>query len=191
MRALFTTLYQHSPVLTMVGTLNEGRVLDVNDSFLHHGSEEREQVIGRTTVDLGLWPSAKARQQFVGTLQHRGSVHTIEATMPGAGGRPLHLLWTASQLKVKGQTLILSSLLDITERRTLEQEYRQAQKMEAIGQLAGGVAHDFNNLLTIILGYGELLLGTPHLDEMTRVYCSRCSKAGERRRRADAAAVGL
>jgi two-component system cell cycle sensor histidine kinase/response regulator CckA len=57
---------------------------------------------------------------------------------------------------------------DITERKKLEAQFRQAQKMEAVGQLAGGVAHDFNNMLGVIIGYAELALGKADLDDSLR-----------------------
>jgi signal transduction histidine kinase len=69
--------------------------------------------------------------------------------------------------------------LDVTEHRRLEEQFQQAQKMEAIGRLAGGVAHDFNNLLTVILGFCELSAdlkpGDPHQVDIKEI-----QKAGER-----------
>ncbi len=70
--------------------------------------------------------------------------------------------------KANKTRIILLSIEDITERSRLEEQYRQAQKLEAIGLLSGGVAHDFNNLLTVILGYGEVILQTLHTDNPLR-----------------------
>ena len=70
--------------------------------------------------------------------------------------------------------------LDVTERRTLEEQYQQAQKMEAVGRLAGGVAHDFNNLLTVILGYCELLLADLEPDDPRQADIAEIQKAGTR-----------
>jgi PAS domain S-box-containing protein len=68
--------------------------------------------------------------------------------------------------------------LDVTERVQLEEQFRQAQKMEAVGQLAGGIAHDFNNLLTAILGYSEMAIETLPADDPLSKDISQIHKAG-------------
>jgi len=68
--------------------------------------------------------------------------------------------------------------IDITERKTLEAQLRQAQKMEAIGALAGGIAHDFNNMLTVINGYSELVIGKLHAHDPLREKIEEIKKAG-------------
>jgi nitrogen-specific signal transduction histidine kinase/ActR/RegA family two-component response regulator len=87
---------------------------------------------------------------------------------------------TSHQLTFAGRLAELVLVNDVTERKQLEEQLRQSQKMEAVGQLAGGVAHDFNNLLTAITGYSELTLRWLPEDSAMRHNVLEIKKAGER-----------
>ena len=81
----------------------------------------------------------------------------------------------------KGEVVqVIESWHDVTERKRLEEQYRQAQKMEAVGQLAGGIAHDFNNMLQVINGYSEMALESLVENPPVKEYLTEIVKAGER-----------
>ena len=94
------------------------------------------------------------------------------------GDFPIEIM--LSPLESAEGILVTAAIRNITERKHLEQMFRQAQKMEAVGQLAGGVAHDFNNLLGVILGYSELLLERLGLNDSERKDIEEIRKAGVR-----------
>jgi len=96
---------------------------------------------------------------------------------------------TPRQIVASGQPIVdgtgrklgaVVALNDVTERKQLEEQYRQAQKLEAIGRLAGGVAHDFNNLLSVILGYGDLCLQGDAVDDRLRERIEHIRSAAQR-----------
>jgi PAS domain S-box-containing protein len=129
-----------------------------------------------------LYPDSGIRQQLLDRLKEHGKLERIETEFRRRDGTPLYVVQNAvgvfddqgELVQVKGY------MFDITERRKLEEQFLQSQKMEAIGRLAGGVAHDFNNLLTVILSYSDLLLmPSGHQRDSVQKYAQRIKTASE------------
>lgn len=112
-----------------------------------------------------------------------GETVAYELTMPplpgGVSRRHFRVMYTPRRDQAGRQTVIVV-VSDVTEQRRIEEQFRWAQKMEAIGRLAGGVAHDFNNLLTVINGYTDIMLGETPPDHPHRAALTDIRDAGER-----------
>jgi two-component system cell cycle sensor histidine kinase/response regulator CckA len=168
----FATIFRQSPVGCAILSL-DGIFLNVNDNLLRMLALPAEKVIGRTAVELGFWKSSAEREEFSQRLRAEGSIQNLEMRFKDAAGFEHVGLYFATIVVIGDKECIFGMQLDQTEERELEAKFLQAQKMEALGRLAGGVAHDFNNLLGVIGGYAELLESKLEKNETFTRYCGK------------------
>jgi two-component system cell cycle sensor histidine kinase/response regulator CckA len=154
-----------------------GRFLLVNERFAALVGRRAEEIVGQ--LDDDVYPPEMSERFRAGDRQAialRSAVETEEEIVRDGAART-YLAVRFPLFDPDGEIFALGgTATDVTDRKRLEMQLRQAQKMEAIGQLAGGVAHDFNNLLTAILGYTQLLALAlksrpdllPHVEEVRR-----------------------
>ncbi len=158
-----------------------GKLLDCNDAFARiFGYASREEIVANWAAELYLNPVDGG--DLLAQLREKKTLTNHEVNFWRKDGSPAWVLQNVSLIEGEdGRPLLIEgTLIDVTERKHLEVQLRQSQKMEAVGRLAGGVAHDFNNLLTIIMGYSQLLLERLGPNEALRWQVEEIKKAGDR-----------
>jgi PAS domain S-box-containing protein len=157
----------------------EGKFVTVNPALLTMlGYESEAELLAANLVnDINL--SAGAGAQL---LREKGRVEGMQAQWKRKDGASITVRLSGRTVLDGQETLQGFEIIaeDVTARSRLEDQLRQAQKMEAVGQLAGGIAHDFNNLLTIINGYSQLLLDRMDSADTCRGFADEVKRAGER-----------
>lgn len=152
----FAQAFQANPEGIVIADSADGRVLECNEGFLTLLGLAREQTLGLRDWREALGMSPAQRQIVHKVIDELGRLDEIAIERADAGGtRSLRV--QARRVELGGRPSVLATVRDVTEQTRLEAQLLQAQKMEAVGQLAGAIAHDFNNMLTVISGYAEQL----------------------------------
>jgi two-component system, NarL family, sensor histidine kinase UhpB len=124
----FPLAFHSSPVAIGISSLADGRFIDVNKTFLEIYGYEREEVIGRSSEELGLWADPEMRREVLATLRDHGRVRNVEIRCRRKSGEIGSLLASGERIELAGEQCFLGTFFDITERKRIEEAFRENER---------------------------------------------------------------
>ena len=176
----FAKAFHGNPAAMAISMIEDGRLLDVNEAWLSMVGYSREEVIGKSAVEMGKWADINQRSVMIDHLKREGSVRGFEANFLTREGNPYSVLQYGDIIEICGEPRLLAASFDITEQKSLERQLAYAKKMEAVGQITGGLAHHFNNLFQASRNYLELLKWNVDPDSLARDHVENAIEVGQR-----------
>ncbi len=181
-RITFLAQVLNTSPLSVLATDEHGKIICVNPATENLFGYKDHELLGKDTTILSADPDAENIQKNILDTVRQNKVWSGEILNRKKNGDLFYIQETIYKLTdEKGDFIAFVGFAeDITDRKKLKQQLLQAQKMEAVGQLAGGIAHDFNNILTAIIGYGNLLKTEMRADDLLTMYVQRILTSAQR-----------
>lgn len=123
----FSKLFRSNPGIMIITTLADGRIIDVNDTFLASFGYNRDEIIGRSTIEIGLWHQPKSRPALIRRLKKSGGVKNEELVFRTSSGEPLTVLTSIEVTVLEGEPCLIISGMDITERQRTVEELQESE----------------------------------------------------------------
>ena len=181
---MFSKVFQSAPALIGISTLKEGRFIDVNRTALQTLGYRRDEVIGKTALELGLWENKSTRTTVIDTIKAQGSIQNLEIRFKRKNGQTFNGLFSAELIELDGEQYMISLVKDITDRIQAREENERlntalserAAELEAVNleleTFNFTVAHDLRQPLNIINSYCQIIqeLCCTRLDDECKGY---------------------
>ena len=167
--ARFSIAFRASPVLVTISRLSDARFIEANDAFLRWIGLSHDRIVGRDSVELGIWLNLKDRAKFLADLKRNGSLREVECQLRSQRGSVHTMLLSADIIEINREPHMLAIGLDITQRKQAEAELlRTLAREKELGQLRSNfvsmASHEFRTPLAIIQSSAEIL--DDYLDQL-------------------------
>jgi PAS domain S-box-containing protein len=180
----FRTFFQVNPDPSFILNWEDARILEMNQAALDFYGRAREEMVGKTTVELGFWPDLKAREAFREALSEQGAVSNVELEQRTKTGEIKTVLQSAAMMDSSGQELVCAVIRDITPRKAMEENLQAAleaagRASQAKSQFLANMSHEIRTPLNGLLGMLQLLRITGLTQEQEE-YVAMAMRSGHR-----------